>query len=44
MNVFKLGDTELEGSEAYLTTLGKNLSKDIKVKDIFCKNEVLNIC
>ena len=35
MIVFKLGDTKREGFEAYLTTLGKNLSKDFKIMDIF---------
>ena len=35
---------KLEGSEAYLLKLGKNLSRDFEVIFIFRKNDVSNIC
>ena len=38
---FKLSDMKLESSEAYLLTLGKNLSWDFEVNYIFCQNAVL---
>ena len=41
---FKLSDIKLEGSNAYLLKLGKNLSWDFGVILFFCKNTVLNIC
>ena len=43
-NDFKLSDIKLEGSNAYLLKLGKNLSWDFEVILFFCKNAVLNIC
>ena len=41
---FKLADVKLESSEAYLLKLGKNLSWDFEVINIFRKDAVLNIC
>ena len=41
---FKLADTKLESSEAYLPKLEKNLSQGFEIVDIFCENEILNIC
>ena len=41
---FKLADTKLKSTEAYLLKLGKNLLQEFKVIYIFCKNVVLNIC
>ena len=43
-NDFKLSDIKLEGSNAYLLKLGKNLSWDFEVILFFGKNAVLNIC
>ena len=40
---FKLADTKLKSTEAYLLKLGKNLLQEFKVIYIFCKNAVLNI-
>ena len=40
----KLLDIKLEGTDAYLMKLGKNLSWDFEVILFFCKNAVLNIC
>ena len=37
MTDFKIADIKLEGSEAYLLKLEKNLSEGFKVIDIFCK-------
>ena len=41
---FKLADTKLESSEAYLPKLEKNLSWGFEIVGIFCQNAVLNIC
>ena len=41
---FKVVDVKLESSKAYLLKLGKNLSWDFEVINIFRKNAVLNIC
>ena len=40
---FKLADIKLESSEAYLPKLEKSVI-GFWIIDIFCKNEVLNIC
>ena len=40
---FKLADTKLMSTEAYLLKLGKNLLQEFEVIYIFCKNAVLNI-
>ena len=37
-------DFKLEGSNAYLMKLGKNLSWDFEVILFFCKNAILNTC
>ena len=41
---FKLADTKLDSSEAFLLKLKKNLSRGFEVIDIFGKKVVLNIC
>ena len=41
---FKLADVKVESSKAYLLKLRENLSWDLTVIYIFCKNIVVNIC
>ena len=40
----KIADTKLESSRAYSMKYGKNLISGLRIMDIFCRNEVFNVC